>query len=64
MTNREKLAAMSDGELGKWICELMDADDCKDLCPARKLCYFGHNGMTKWLKSEAETKKVDADGEL
>lgn len=54
MTNREKLEAMSNGELASWLCGLMTEDGCSDLCPARGRCYVGHNSMAEWLKSEVE----------
>lgn len=54
MTNREKLEMMSNGELGQWICGLIDARGCREVCPAEKLCRLGYNGMADWLKQEAE----------
>lgn len=54
MTNREKLASMTDEELAKYVCDL---DKMCSGCPGVRLCTYlgGHaNGMIKWLKMEAE----------
>ena len=54
MTNREKLRAMTDEELAKYVCDL---DKMCSGCPGSDLCEFGDghaNGMIKWLQAEAE----------
>lgn len=54
MTNREKLASMTDEELAEYVCDL---DKMRSGCPGSDLCVFGGgraNGMIKWLKTEAE----------
>ena len=54
MTNREKLASMTDKELEEYVCDL---DKMCSACPGVRLCTYldGHaNGMIKWLQAEAE----------
>ena len=54
MTNREKLASMTDEELAKYVCDL---DRMCSGCQGVRLCTYlgGHaNGMIKWLQAEAE----------
>ena len=53
MTNREKLNAMTNEELSKFLCGLMNADDC-DTCPAQEYCKLGRNGFFDWLKADTE----------
>lgn len=55
MTNREKLNAMTNEELSKFLCGLMNADDC-DTCPAQEYCKIGRNGFLAWLKADTEIK--------
>lgn len=53
MTNREKLAKMSNQELAEYICVFSECYNCI----GKTLCRFdGHkaNGIKKWLESEAE----------
>ena len=63
MNNRDRLNAMTNEELAKYLCYLMEiiadlADmPCKDLCdicPARKRCKKGHNGILDWLNSDSK----------
>ena len=54
MTNREKLASMTDEELAEYVC---DIDKMCSGCPGVRLCTYlgGHaNWMIKWLQMEAE----------
>ena len=54
MTNREKLASMTDEELAEYVCNI---DRMCSSCPGVRLCTYlgGHaNGMIKWLQAEAE----------
>ena len=64
MTNREKLSKMSNEELARFICNLietefveaadkLDLDFC-DLCPFQKGCRKGHSGVLTYLESEEE----------
>ena len=50
MTNADRIRAMSDRELSKYLCSLMTADNCWTTCPASQFCYKGHTGMQEWLK--------------
>lgn len=55
MTNREKLAQMSNQEIAEILCDAHD-DDCLG-CIGYKMCVFGGgraNGVRNWLESEAE----------
>ena len=57
MTNREKLASMTDKELAEYVCNI---DRMCSSCPGSDLCVFngGHgNGMIKWLQAEAEDEQ-------
>ena len=54
MTNREKLASMTDEELAEYVCDL---DRMCSGCPGSDLCVSDGchaNGMIKWLQMEAE----------
>lgn len=54
MTNREKLAQMSNWELAEYICSY--CVECYS-CVGEELCEFGQghgNGLRKWLDAEAE----------
>ena len=54
-SNADRIRAMSDEELAKWLCEM---NDCYlDSCPAIEMCEFmggKANGMIKWLQQPAE----------
>lgn len=50
-TNADRIRAMSDEELAKFLCRNMQ--DCS-VCPGTKYCSFGHNGFVKWLGLPAE----------
>lgn len=53
MTNREKLAQMSNEELGEFICR-QHAFFCVN-CIAQDICRTNNvNGARVWLESEAE----------
>ena len=54
MTNADRIRAMSDEELAKWLCGISTAECCDRSCPARDMCDIGDNGMIKWLKQPAE----------
>ena len=51
LTNADRIRAMSDWELARFLCDLRK--DC-DECPAESFCYKGHTGMQDWLKQPAE----------
>lgn len=53
-TNADRIRAMSDEELAKWLCDISTAECCDRSCPARDMCDIGDNGMIKWLKQPAE----------
>ena len=53
-TNADRIRAMSDEELAKWLCDISTAECCDRSCPARGMCDIGDNGMIKWLKQPAE----------
>lgn len=54
MTNADRIRAMSDDELAKWICSIMTAECCDQRCPGRDICTFGDNGLIKWMKQPAD----------
>ena len=52
MTNREKLAQMSNRELADWLC---GQNTTCDTCRKRRMCnWFRQDGFLRWLESEAE----------
>ena len=53
-TKADRIRAMSDEELAKFLCDISTAECCDRSCPARGICGFGDNGMIKWLKQPAE----------
>ena len=53
-TNADRIRAMSDEELAKWLCSILTAECCDRSCPARYMCDFNDNGLIKWLKQPAE----------
>lgn len=57
MTNAERIRAMSDEELAKFLCEFRSCDSdgypCSG-CKAERYCYAGHTGMEDWLQQPAE----------
>lgn len=48
MTNRERLAHMSDKELSGFLCKITSCA----FCEAEDKCYMGHTGYEKWLKQD------------
>ena len=49
-TNADKVRAMSDEELAKFLCATVNCGTCR----AQEFCRTGHNGWLDWLKQEAE----------
>lgn len=45
-TNGDFLRMMSDGKLGKWMC---DHNRCNTDCVGMAMCGNGNNGIVKWL---------------
>ena len=56
-TNADRIRAMSDEELAKFLCEFRSCDSdghpCSG-CKAERYCYAGHTGMEDWLQQPAE----------
>lgn len=56
-TNADRIRAMSDEELAKFLCEFRSCDSdgypCSG-CKAESYCLAGHNGMEDWLQQPAE----------
>lgn len=48
-TEYDRIRTMDKKELGKFLCSLMNADDCYTRCPAQEYCSHGHNGMEEYL---------------
>lgn len=53
MTNADRIRAMTDEELSKFLCSISVNDGCCN-CIAEKYCDYVHNGMIDWLRQEAE----------
>ena len=57
ITNREKLARMSNQELAEYLCSY--CADCYS-CVGEELCEIGQghgNGLRKWLEAEAKDEE-------
>ena len=57
MTNADKIRAMSDEELAKFLCNFRSCDSSEhpcNGCQAEPYCMIGHNGMIDWLQQPAE----------
>ena len=56
-TNADRIRAMSDEELAKFLCEFRSCDSdghpCSG-CKAERYCYTGHTRMKDWLQQPAE----------
>ena len=50
-TNADKIRAMPDEELARFLCGLNS--ECAK-CPADRVCWAGHNGMLTWLIEEID----------
>lgn len=53
-TEYERIRTMDLLDLGLFLCNLMNSDDCQSRCPAREYCYHGHNGMADYLSRPAK----------
>lgn len=57
ITNADRIRAMSDEELAKFLCNFRSCDSSKHPCNgciAESYCYTGHTGMIDWLCQPAE----------
>lgn len=57
ITNAERIRAMSDEELAKFLCEFRSLGASNhpcNVCKAEEFCSLGHNGMIDWLHRPAE----------
>ena len=56
-TNADRIRAMDDEQLAKFLCELRscayEGHPC-DSCKGETYCRAGHNGMVDWLRKPAE----------
>lgn len=57
LSNTDRIRAMSNEELSKFLCEFRSCDSdgypCSG-CKAERYCHTGHNGMEDWLQMPAE----------
>ena len=56
-TNADRIRAMSDEELAKFLCNFRSCDSSEhpcNGCQAELYCMIGHNGMIDWLQQPAE----------
>ncbi len=56
-TNADRIRAMSDEELAKFLCNFRSCDSSEhpcNGCKAEPHCHTGHNGMIDWLQQPAE----------
>ena len=56
-TNADRIRAMSDEGLAKFLCNFRSCDSSGHPCTGCKAepnCYTGHNGMIDWLQQPAE----------
>lgn len=57
ITNADRIRAMSDEELAKFLCNFRSCDSSEhpcNGCQAEPYCMIGHNGMIDWLQQPAE----------
>ena len=57
MTNADRIRAVSDEELAKFLCNFRSCDSSEhpcNGCQAEPYCMIGHNGMIDWLQQPAE----------
>ena len=55
--NADRIRAMSDEELAKFLCNFRSCDSSEhpcNGCKAEPHCHTGHNGMEDWLQMPAE----------
>lgn len=65
MTNADKIRAMSDEELAKFLCYFRSCDSSEhpcNGCKAEPYCMIGHNGMIDWLQQPVEDCETCHDG--
>ena len=56
-TNADRIRAMSDEELGEFLCDFRGCDTDENTCigcKGEQYCRAGHAGTTEWLKQPAE----------
>lgn len=56
-SNADRIRAMSDEELAKFLCDFRSCDSSAhpcDGCKAEPHCHTGHSGMIDWLSQPAE----------
>lgn len=57
LTNADRIRAMSDEEMAKFLCELRSSESygfpCS-YCVAEEFCHDGHTGMIDWLQQPLE----------
>ena len=64
MTNRERLAQMTNEQLAAELCANHFYFDCS-ACPAEEICDYGDNiapagdGLIKWLNKKVEDKAYE-----
>ncbi len=57
LSNADRIRAMSDEELAKFLCNFRSCDSSEhpcNGCKAEPHCHTGHNGMIDWLQQPAE----------
>jgi hypothetical protein len=52
MTLLERIKSADVSELASFLCKMYSRSCTCSGCPAEELCFFGHNGMTDFLKQE------------
>lgn len=55
-TNADRIRAMSDEELAKFLCDIREKGSCDscEACVAPRYCHSGHNGFADWLQQPAQ----------
>lgn len=59
MTIGDKMRAMTDEQLARYICKnfFYDCEACQK-CPAAAMCTVNSNGMVKLIRQEVQDEKV------
>lgn len=61
VTNADRIRAMSDEKLAKFLCDLRSRDSAEhpcNGCKAEPYCRPGHTGMIDWLQQPAEEDDI------
>lgn len=53
-TNADRIKAMSDEKLARWLCSIIPGSECMQTCPGRDMCKDGLFGLLEWVSRELD----------